>query len=74
MCYFYILSIFFVLVFSLYPYSLILKMFYSDPMSYRCLICNVMLDSPQKLEIHLQIEHNWGVKKNVSKEGIGTWT
>ena len=49
-------------------------MFYSDPMSYRCLICNAMLDSPQKLEIHLQIEHNWGVKKNVSKEGIDTWT
>ena len=49
-------------------------MFYSDPMSYRCLICNAMFESPQKLEIHLQIEHNWRVKKNVSKEGIDTWT
>jgi hypothetical protein len=32
-------------------------------MSYRCLICNKVSESPKKLEIHLQIEHKWGVKR-----------
>ena len=42
-------------------------------MSYRCLLCDVFLDSPHKLEIHLQIEHGWGRKKENSK-GLDSWT
>jgi hypothetical protein len=26
-------------------------------LSYRCLLCDVRLDTPHKLEVHLQIEH-----------------
>jgi len=40
-------------------------------MNYRCLICNVILDSPSKLEVHLQIEHKWGKKRGA--KGLGTW-
>jgi len=32
-------------------------------MEYRCLICNTVLESPRKLEIHLQIEHKLDIKK-----------
>jgi len=32
-------------------------------MIYRCLICNTELNSPEKLDEHLQFEHKWGVKK-----------
>lgn len=41
-------------------------------MNYRCLICNVVVNSPNKLETHLQIEHKWG-KKRESK-GVDTWS
>ncbi|EIJ65939.1 hypothetical protein BD31_I0202 [Candidatus Nitrosopumilus salaria BD31] len=34
-------------------------------MSYRCLICNIILKSPRELEDHLQIEHKWGVKRDL---------
>lgn len=42
-------------------------------MSYRCLICHQMLESPHKLEVHLQIDHKWGKKKE-QPSGLDTWT
>ncbi|MDW7641612.1 MAG: hypothetical protein SCG72_04320 [Nitrosarchaeum sp.] len=41
-------------------------------MTYRCTICNIVLDSPRKLEVHLEIDHNWG-KKRESK-GLDMWS
>jgi len=41
-------------------------------MGYRCLICNVTLESPRKLEIHLQIEHKWGRKRE--SNGLDMWS
>ncbi|WP_316505815.1 hypothetical protein [Nitrosopumilus sp.] len=45
-------------------------------MPYSCLICSVILDSPHKLEVHLQIEHKWEKKEKEKKEpkGLDTWT
>ena len=37
-------------------------------MSYRCLICNVVVDSPSKLEVHLQVVHKWGKKRETLKD------
>ena len=42
-------------------------------MSYRCVICDVRLDSPEKLEIHLENEHKWGVKKSKNELDYRTW-
>lgn len=36
-------------------------------MIYKCLICNTLLESPAKLEDHLQFEHKWGQKRNPPK-------
>ena len=41
-------------------------------MNYRCLICNVVVDSPNKLEVHLQIEHKWGKKRD--PKGLDAWS
>ena len=41
-------------------------------MSYRCLICNAILESPHGLEVHLQVEHKWKQKK--APTGHDTWT
>lgn len=27
------------------------------------MICNVKLDTPRNLEVHLEIDHKWGAKK-----------
>jgi len=41
-------------------------------MSYRCLICNVKLDTPRKLEVHLEIDHRWKTKKE--SMGLDKWS
>lgn len=40
-------------------------------MNYRCLICNVIVNS-NKLETHLQIEHKWGKKRD--PKGVDIWS
>ena len=50
---------------------LISKITNSISLSYRCLICQKSLESPHKLEVHLQIEHNWDQKRE--PKGLDNW-
>ena len=42
-------------------------------MTYRCLIYTESFDTPQKLELHLQIRHKWGQKRQ-EPTGLDAWT
>ena len=44
------------------------------PMSYRCLLCEKVMNSAHKLELHLQTEHLWGSKRRNKSKEIDTWT
>ena len=42
-----------------------------DPVSYRCLICHEILNTPHNLKVHLQIEHKWKQKQDTPR-GLDT--